>query len=168
MTEWMTWGLFSGEKLNYKRAFRITPMRNFVQSLVRDSKQQWPKQDRDLFSSHMINHLQAGQAGMGILQGLRSWNLSSALPSSAHDVHLQDHLMSERWMLELHPSNSYPRDKERRIGGKGKGVLAELTPLNSFPKIPPNHCHWPLISHPHLQGRLGNVFLLARYMVPPT
>ena len=34
INEWMTW-LFSGEKLNYERAFRVTPMKNFVQSLVK-------------------------------------------------------------------------------------------------------------------------------------
>ena len=42
INEWMTWELFSGEKLNYESAFRVIPTKSFVQSLVRDSKQQWP------------------------------------------------------------------------------------------------------------------------------
>ena len=46
-------------------------------------------------------------------------------------------------------------------------LLAKLTPLNSFLKTLSNHFQWPLLSHPPLQVRLGNVVLLASHFAAP-
>lgn len=73
-----------------------------------------------------------------------------------------------KWLLQLYPSSLSPRDKEARTRERTKGcLLAKWTLLNSFLKTLPSHFHWLPISHPPLQGRLGNVVLLASHIAAP-